>query len=302
MTSGSLRERKNKHRYTFVIVPEVKSEKTRTFSITRWGFIIIMISSIVVLTALIVGLIIYTPLGVNLPISNPELVKQYNDQIFEIQKQAKTLIQELALLRSYNIQLRKVMGEHISSQDSAMMSRSGIEATPFDMIFDLDKVDTTYLSSKEEIGPNLQMPVTLITLPSDEKYKEVRDYVNMLPLVMPVSGYLTREFDSEQMHYGIDIAGKQGNPIFASTQGVVVFANWTYEDGFMIIIAHEMGYLTVYKHNQILLKNLGDMVKRGEIIALLGNTGERSTGSHLHFEIWKNGIVQNPNKYLLNIN
>ncbi|MDI6766233.1 MAG: M23 family metallopeptidase [Bacteroidota bacterium] len=302
MTSGNVRERKEKRRYTFVIVPDVKSEKTRTFSITRWGFVILGVSTIIVFTTLILGLIIYTPFGANLPISNPELEQQYNKQIFDIQKQVQTLVQELTLLRSYNIQLRKVMGEHISSQDSAMMTRSGIETTPFDTIFDIDKMDTTYLSSKEEDGSTLQMPTSLITLPFGKKHKDIRDYISTLPLVMPVSGYITREFDSEQLHYGVDFAGKKGSPVFASTDGIIIFANWTYEDGFMVIITHEQGYLTVYKHNQSILKNVGDVVRRGEIIALLGNTGERSTGSHLHFEIWKNGVVQNPNKYLLNIN
>ncbi len=301
MNSGNVRERKEKRGYTFVIVPDVKSEKTRTFSTTRWGFVLMAISIFVVLVALILGLIIYTPIGANLPISNPVLEQQYNKQIFEIQKQVKKLVHELTSLRSYNIQMRKVMGEPISSQDSAMMTSGGITNTPFDTIFDIDKVDTTHLSSKEEDGSTLQIPISLISLPLGEKNEDVKSYIGMLPLVIPVRGYITREFDAAQMHYGVDFAGKQGTPVFASADGVVVFANWTYEDGFMVIIAHEQGYLTVYKHNHSILKNVGDVVRRAEIIALLGNTGERSTGSHLHFEIWKNGVVQNPNKYLLNI-
>jgi murein DD-endopeptidase MepM/ murein hydrolase activator NlpD len=80
---------------------------------------------------------------------------------------------------------------------------------------------------------------------------------------------------------------------------VVLFAGWTYEDGNMLIIAHGGGYATVYKHNQTLLKNTLNAVKRGEPIALLGSTGITSAGHHLHFEVWRNGVPQDPNDFLL---
>jgi murein DD-endopeptidase MepM/ murein hydrolase activator NlpD len=122
---------------------------------------------------------------------------------------------------------------------------------------------------------------------------------DLLPLTMPADGYLTRGFDAQQEHYGIDIAGKPGTAIFAAADGSVMFAGWTYEDGFMMIIGHSQGYMTVYKHNQALLKSTAEKVRRGEPIALLGNTGTTSAGPHLHFELWKDGIVCDPDNYLL---
>jgi murein DD-endopeptidase MepM/ murein hydrolase activator NlpD len=79
----------------------------------------------------------------------------------------------------------------------------------------------------------------------------------------------------------------------------VVFAGWTYEDGNLLVISHGSGYLTVYKHNQALMKSPAMAVKRGELIALLGSSGQTSLGPHLHFEVWKDGIAQDPNEFLL---
>jgi murein DD-endopeptidase MepM/ murein hydrolase activator NlpD len=119
------------------------------------------------------------------------------------------------------------------------------------------------------------------------------------PLVTPVRGFLTQGFDPSRNHFGIDIAAQRGTPIYAAGDGVVVFSGWTYDDGNMVILAHGGGYLTVYKHNQSLLKSTLNGVKRGEAIALLGSSGETSRGPHLHFEVWKNGVPQDPNGYLL---
>ena len=119
------------------------------------------------------------------------------------------------------------------------------------------------------------------------------------PLMMPADGFVTRQFDQEEFHYGVDFAGKQGTPIMAAASGTVVFAGWTYDDGYMMIIAHGGGFVTVYKHNKALFKDSGMNVKRGETIALLGNTGRTSSGPHLHFEVWKDGNVLNPSNYLL---
>ena len=85
----------------------------------------------------------------------------------------------------------------------------------------------------------------------------------------------------------------------AAADGIVIFSGWSDEDGYVIVIAHSGGYVSEYKHNQSLLRTAGDAVRRGEMIALLGNTGRTSTGPHLHFEVWRDGVVQDPANYLL---
>jgi len=295
-------KRKEKRRYTFVIIPDIKSEKTRTFSITRFGFFILVLGLVIVLFASVLAAIVYTPLGANLPISNPELTRYYKNEILEIQKQMQHFIREIMVLRNYNLRLRKIMGEGISPEDSALMLTSGID-TSFIAKFKISDADTNIPPVLEgEPTVPIQTPIQASVIAITDESQKASNAAIYYPLLLPVNGFITRDYEPDKYHYGIDIASKQRTPVFAAANGTVVFANWTYEDGFMIMITHEYGVLTVYKHNYSLLKDVGDVVKRGEVIALLGNTGERSSGPHLHFEVWKNGVVQDPNQYLLNIN
>lgn len=96
---------------------------------------------------------------------------------------------------------------------------------------------------------------------------------------------------------GIDFVIKTGTPVYSAAGGYIVFADFTVNDGYMVIIAHSDGYITVYKHCSVLLKKARDIVSEGEMIALSGNTGELSTGPHLHFEIWKDGKPLGPSKF-----
>lgn len=117
-------------------------------------------------------------------------------------------------------------------------------------------------------------------------------------LLTPLNGKINRKTDMEDGHYGIDIAGFDDNPIRAVASGNVVFADWSTDTGYTIIIQHRNGLLSVYEHNSSLLKETGDFVQQGESIAILGNTGSLSSGPHLHFEIWKDGIPVDPMDYI----
>jgi murein DD-endopeptidase MepM/ murein hydrolase activator NlpD len=118
--------------------------------------------------------------------------------------------------------------------------------------------------------------------------------------IRPANGFLSREFNPEEGHYGIDLAAKTGMPIYASAGGYVIFSDYTVEDGYMIIIVHPNDYISIYKHCSSLIKRKREKILQGELIALTGNTGHGSHGPHLHFEIWRNGIPINPLKHLIN--
>jgi murein DD-endopeptidase MepM/ murein hydrolase activator NlpD len=120
-----------------------------------------------------------------------------------------------------------------------------------------------------------------------------------MPLKLPVNGFVSQEFRWPE-HPGIDIVAREGLPIQASADGRVVFSGWTNDFGNSVILYHSSGYLTFYRHNAQNLVSLHQSVKQGDIIALLGNSGE-SSGPHLHFEIWKDGRPQNPRIYLLDL-
>jgi len=299
MSIENVREHKGRRRYTFIVVPDAKSDRTRTFSITRWGLVGTVAAALVVVVALIFAFIIYTPVGSHLPIEHPELVKQYGRQIVEVQKQLNMLVDEMTVLKKYNFQLRKALGEKISGQDTGGLIALR-HASPD--TFSSARSRPQDASTAAAAGHPQESP-SQSSLAAEGKgsQRPMRDFISKLPIIMPADGFVTRGFDAQFYHYGVDIAAKQGSAVLAAAAGNVVFAGWTYEDGFMIILSHDLGFMTLYKHNQSLVKNTGDAVKRGEIIALLGSTGKTSSGSHLHFEVWKNGVVQDPNNFLLSI-
>lgn len=119
-----------------------------------------------------------------------------------------------------------------------------------------------------------------------------------ITFIQPAHGVITSEFDPEIKHFGLDIVAKKDEPIKSVADGTVLLATWTYEAGYTVVIQHKSNILSVYKHNSTVFKNVGDFVRQGEVIALMGNTGKYTTGPHLHFEIWINGNPVNPKKLI----
>jgi len=119
------------------------------------------------------------------------------------------------------------------------------------------------------------------------------------PSEPPVTGTFTQGFDLVSRHYGIDIATSVGVPVKVFADGVVLNADWTLNYGFVVIVEHARGFVSVYKHTQSPIVEVGDFVQKGAILANVSNSGLISSGSHLHFELWQNGQPIDPIKYLL---
>ncbi len=115
----------------------------------------------------------------------------------------------------------------------------------------------------------------------------------------PLVGNFTEKYNWTENHFGVDLVSTEGSFIHSIDDGIVVINNWTVETGFVIGVQHSDGFLSFYKHNSENLKDVGDFVKRGEGIAIIGNSGELSSGPHLHFELWKNGESINPENHIL---
>jgi murein DD-endopeptidase MepM/ murein hydrolase activator NlpD len=122
--------------------------------------------------------------------------------------------------------------------------------------------------------------------------------VNNLIFCKPAVGIVTNRFDSEINHYGVDIAAEEGQSIKSISDGVVIMASFTTDTGCVIVIQHSNNLLSVYKHSSLLLKKVGNFVKRGEVIGSIGNSGELSSGPHLHFELWHDGNPVNPELFI----
>ena len=120
------------------------------------------------------------------------------------------------------------------------------------------------------------------------------------PANRPINGSLSQGFAPEKGHYGIDLAAKVNSGFTAMADGVVFYAGWTINFGNVIYLQHADGIITVYKHASKIIKKQGDYVLKGDILGTVADTGMLSSGSHLHLEVWKNGIPQNPEMYIIN--
>src|SRR5690606_29303716 len=149
------------------------------------------------------------------------------------------------------------------------------------------KIDSQFRREFEEYG--LSMVSTAAAYPSE---------LQELFYFAPVSGIVTSPFDPSSGHYGVDIVAKDNEPVKAVAEGSVIFSGWSQEYGYTLIIQHKAGTISVYKHNSELLEREGSYVGAGNVIAIIGNTGELTDGPHLHFELWYNGNPVNPEEFV----
>jgi murein DD-endopeptidase MepM/ murein hydrolase activator NlpD len=115
----------------------------------------------------------------------------------------------------------------------------------------------------------------------------------------PTRGMVSSVFDANKKHFGVDIAATPNESVLATLDGTVILSTYTAETGYVIQVQHSRDFVSIYKHCGSLLKKVGDTVKAGEAIALVGNTGEKTTGPHLHFELWNKGRAIDPSKYIV---
>lgn len=133
---------------------------------------------------------------------------------------------------------------------------------------------------------------------SIQNNEDNRPGLSQIHFFVPVKGVISNHFDSRSDHFGVDLVSDPNARISAILNGTVIFSGWTLETGYVIYIQHESNLISVYKHNAELLKISGDKVQAGEAIAIIGNSGELSSGPHLHFELWYNGNALNPEQYI----
>ena len=121
---------------------------------------------------------------------------------------------------------------------------------------------------------------------------------NYLMFFTPLSGLISDGYNSKTKHFGVDLVAKEKSRISSVLDGTVIISHWTSETGYVIAIQHKNDYLSLYKHNSLLLKDVGDFVNAGDHVAIIGNSGELSSGPHLHFELWHKGTPVNPENYI----
>jgi murein DD-endopeptidase MepM/ murein hydrolase activator NlpD len=129
---------------------------------------------------------------------------------------------------------------------------------------------------------------------SNKKYNELQETF----FFSPTTGFVSDKFDAKKGHYGIDVVTKANEPVKCIADGTVIIASWTQDSGYVIAVQHQGNLMSVYKHNAELLKKVGTFVNAGEILSIVGNSGEMTNGPHLHFELWYNGNSINPEEFV----
>lgn len=275
-------KRKLLNKYRLVILNEDTFEEKISFKLSRLNVFVTGWLLTFALIALTIILIAFTPIREYIPgYSSTKLKKQATDLTYK----TDSLVNVLNYTNRYLSNIRMVLSGDIANNE---MNR--------DSLFEQVKIDpsTVDLSPiKEDL--NLRAQVAL-----EDKYNlfSKASSESSLVLFSPVSGSITQEYDKENRHFAVDVVAPKDSPIKSVAIGTVIFAEWTTETGYVIIIEHKDNLLSVYKHNSALHKTQGDIVKAGEVIATIGNTGELTTGPHLHFELWSNGSSVNPTDYI----
>lgn len=241
------------------------------------------------LFAVICGIItflltIYGPLSVFVP---DTVGDKYRDQIFSTFVKLDSLEKEIETRDLYLHNLKALLEGKQPDSHQTIVSDSTIRYDTIDI--SQSEVEENF---KAEYGDALSKKASF--------NKVSTGALSDIHFVAPLNkGLITNKFDRKEAHFGIDIVGAPNSGVFAIEEGTVTMASWTLETGYVIGIQHDDNLVSYYKHNSALLKKAGTTVKAGEIIAIIGNSGELSTGPHLHFELWHNGSPIDPEKYIV---
>jgi len=265
-------------RFFILIVPENAGidSRTRKIGFNKFIWLVFLYTLTVMVTWLLVLNI--TPLGYYLNLSGTGLSKEESREILNINEKMIYLTKELQELKNVNKRLKNAINLGDSSVFGTEKKKNEVP----------NKVN-------KKLGQGNLLWII------KEIFFTIRGNQNKdIYFIKPLDGFISRDFNPEKGHMGIDVVARTGTPVYAAANGYVVFSDYTIDDGYSLIINHSNDYITVYKHCSSLLKRQRESVLQGELIALSGNTGEKTSGPHLHFEVWKNGKPINPKTVLIN--
>lgn len=275
---------KNKllNRYRLVILNEETFEEQLYFSLSRLNVIII---STFIVALLFVGtllLVAYTPIKEYIPgYASTKMRKQAAQNAFRLDSLTDAYFQSEQQLSS----IRKVLTGDIEFDEFKEQK-----------IF----LDTQNTNFREIPKRSKEDSLLRVFIEQQDKYSISNTAETPLDFLLfpPAVGDLSQRFDPVNKHYAVDIVLNENEPIKAVAEGIVIFSEWTADTGYVIIVEHPNGFLSTYKHNASLSKGQGEIVSAGEVIATAGDTGEYSTGYHLHFELWSDGFPMNPENFI----
>lgn len=278
---------------SILIVPEDNAEPYSLRFDARWVKVAYVIGGLL-LVHMIVGAFFYWKYAQQYAYTQELL--SLNAQLEEDNKQVIALAEQFAELdRNYRRVTRLLGIRSEANRETNGLAHANEVSQPLDGIL---AVNGTEADARLEFL-SAEKPVFSF------RQSKIENHAENIPTLLPVEGFVTLDFKKDawfmpNAHMGIDIVAKKGSIVRAAASGVIIFADWTFDLGNLIIVDHGGGILSYYGHNQRILKPEKSYVKKGEPIALLGSSGN-SSGPHLHFEIWKDGTPVDPKEFIVGL-
>ena len=270
------------HKYRLVVLNEDTFEERLAFKLTRLNVFVLGSLVAIFLVAITTVFIALTPVREYIPGYSSTALQQ---QALELDFKTDSLLKVINMNDSYISSVKRVLRGEVSA---VVINK--------DSIFKAAQADSDILN----LNPSRADSILRAKVNNEDKYNLFDTATTAADFVFfpPVNGSISSGFDANEKHYAVDIVIPKNTPVKATADGRVLFASWTSDASYVIIIDHGDELISVYKHNSSLTKVQGDFVKSREVIAISGSSGELSTGPHLHFELWNNGIPLNPTTFI----
>ena len=268
------------HKYRFVIMTDNSFEEKLSVKLTRINVIAFVFTLVFFCFFSTMLLIAYTPLSEYVPGKSSVEVQK---GLIELNIKSDSL-EAILLNRSIYLEnINKIInGEVLVNPENY----EEITNTQIPISFEKSKEDSLF-----------RLKVETEDKSSIYKNDNTKNNTNLM-FFTPLTGLISDGYNNKTKHFGIDLVAKEKSRISSVLEGTVIISHWAYETGNVIGVQHKNGYLSFYKHNSVLLKSVGDYVNAGDHIAIIGNSGELSSGPHLHFELWHKGVPVNPENYI----
>ena len=270
------------HKYRLVILNEDTFEERFAIKLTRLNVFVIMSLSTIFLIGITIVIIAFSPLREYIPgYSSSKLKKEATDLSYK----TDSLQQIVALNEQYFESIKRVL-------------KGDVNVVEFnkDSIIKAAEIDV----NKINLSPSKEDSLLREKVDKEDKYNLFESATSKVNFVLfpPVNGTISEGYNVPEKHFAVDIVVAKDTPVKAAADGTIILAEWTTQTGYVTIIDHGNGLISVYKHNASLTKNQGELVKSGEVIAISGNAGELTTGPHLHFELWSDGYPIDPTTFI----
>lgn len=274
------------NRYLLIVRNEEDFSEKRTL-IFNYGRLILLLAFIFILSMTLSVLSVNTVLKQWFDPRYAEM--EANRQVLNLTLMLDSLQNEVQIKNNYIQNVKYILeGQNLDSLFSSNKVLSTSTLGDINLSPALSPLDSQFRAEYESSD------LGLVSLNFNRSEDELREIVFFTPL----EGIITNNFDPKEDHFGIDIVSQENEPIKALADGIVIMASWTLDGGYVLVIQHSGNLISIYKHNSELLKSVGNFVESGEIVAIIGNTGELTSGPHLHFELWFKEQAVNPEDYV----